>query len=72
MVKNKPDTTAVGAAATRMMELYYPKEIRLFEDHLAKDLLNQPIKFITGLNIWSGIRDSFTSNLRHLPHQTTT
>jgi len=57
MVKNKPDTTAVGAAATRMMESYYPKEIRLFEDYLAKELLNQPVKFIMGLMRFKSIRE---------------
>lgn len=57
MVKNKPDSTAFGAAAIRMMELYYPEEIRLFEDYLAKDLLNQPVKFIMGLMRFKSIRE---------------
>jgi len=58
MKKSNVGQTAIGAAAIRLMELYYPKEIRLFEDHYAKDLLNQPWKFITGLTRFKRIRDA--------------
>lgn len=40
-----------------MMELYNPEEIRLFEDHLARDFLNQPAKFIMDLMRFKGIRE---------------
>ena len=43
------------SALARMMKLYYPEEIQLFEDHFAKDLLNQPIKFIMSLMHFKGI-----------------
>lgn len=58
MKKNKVGQTAIGTAAIRLIELYYPKEIRLFEDHFAKDLLNQPWKFITNLTRFKRIREA--------------
>ena len=57
MEKDKPDQTAIGAAAVRMMELYYPEEIRLFEDPFARDLVNQPWKFIMSLTRFKRIRE---------------
>ncbi|MFC1787429.1 class I SAM-dependent methyltransferase [Halobacteriota archaeon] len=57
MNKNKAGQTAIGAAAVRTMELYYPEELRLFEDHFAKDFLNQPLKFLIDLMRFKGIRD---------------
>lgn len=58
MKKNKVGQTAIGAAGVRLIELYYPKKIRLFEDHFAKDLLNQPWKFIMSLMRFKSIRDA--------------
>ncbi|MCD4784568.1 MAG: SAM-dependent methyltransferase [Candidatus Eremiobacteraeota bacterium] len=57
MGKNKVNQTATGAAAMRMMELFSPKDLRLFEDHLARDLLDQPLKFIMDLMRFKSIRE---------------
>ncbi|NYT00706.1 MAG: class I SAM-dependent methyltransferase [Methanocellales archaeon] len=57
MSKNKAGQTAIGAAAVRTMELFYPEELRLFEDHFARDFLNWPLKFLIDLMRFKGIRD---------------
>lgn len=56
--KNKPNLTAIGAAAVKSIELYYPKKIRLFEDYFIINLLNQPWKFIMSLCRFKSIRDA--------------
>lgn len=57
MNKNKAGQTAIGAAAVRTLELFYPEELRLFEDHFARDFLNQPMKFLIDLMRFKGIRE---------------
>ncbi len=58
MDKTKAGQTAIGAAAVRTMELFYPEEVRLFEDHFAIEFLNQPLKFLIGLMRFKGIRNA--------------
>ncbi len=58
MQKTKAGQTAIGAAAVRTMELFYPEEIRLFEDNFAIEFLSRPLRFLIGLMRFKCIRDA--------------
>lgn len=44
MAKKGVSNTALGAATCRLIEQYQPKEIRLFNDPVVKDLVGMPIR----------------------------
>jgi methyltransferase (TIGR00027 family) len=46
MAKQRVGNTAVGAAICRLIEQYQPKETRLFNDPLVKDLVGAPIRVL--------------------------
>ena len=56
MTKQKLDATAIGAAAIRTLESDSPKELRLFEDNITKDLLSQPARFFMSLMRFKSLR----------------
>jgi methyltransferase (TIGR00027 family) len=46
MAKQRVGNTALGAAICRLIEQYQPKETRLFNDPLVKDLVGAPIRVL--------------------------
>lgn len=47
MAKRSVSNTALGAATCRLIEQYQPKETRLFNDPVIKDLVGTPIRMLT-------------------------
>jgi methyltransferase (TIGR00027 family) len=46
MAEQKLSNTSLGAATMRLIEQYQPKQIRLFNDPVVKDLIGTPIRFL--------------------------
>lgn len=58
MAQQGVGNTALGAAVCRLIEQYQPREIRLFDDSLVKDLVGAPL---SGMLQFAGMR-KFTVN----------